>query len=40
MYFEASFVDIFILKPVVVEKLIMFSGKKYDALMYREGLKG
>ena len=32
--------EMFILKPLVVGELSLFSGKKYDALMYREGLKG
>ena len=32
--------EIFILKPLVVGKLSVFSGMKYDALMHREGLKG
>ena len=32
--------EIFILKPLVVGKLSLFSGMQIDALMYREGLKG
>ena len=31
---------IFILKPLVVEKLSLFSEMWDDALMHREGLKG
>ena len=31
---------IFILKPLVVEKLGLFSGMQNDALVHREGLKG
>ena len=31
---------IFILKPLFVGKLSLLSGKYYDALMNREGLKG
>ena len=32
--------EIFILKPLVAEKLSVFSGMWDDALMHREGLKG
>ena len=32
--------EIFILKPLVVGKLSLFSGMQNDALMHREGLKG
>ena len=32
--------EIFILKPLVVGKLILFSEMQNDALMHREGLKG
>ena len=32
--------DIFILKPLVVGKLSLFSEMFDDALMHREGLKG
>ena len=31
---------IFVLKPLVVGKLNLFSGMKNDALMHRGGLKG
>ena len=32
--------DIFLLKPLVLAKYIVFSGMQNDALMHREGLKG
>ena len=32
--------EIFVLKPIVVEKLSLFSGMLNDALMHCEGLKG
>ena len=32
--------EIFFLKPLVVEKLSVFSGMWNDALMHRGGLKG
>ena len=32
--------EIFVLKPLVVGKLNLFSGMENDALMHREGLKG
>ena len=32
--------EIFILKPLVVGKLGLFSGMQHNALMHREGLKG
>ena len=32
--------EIFILKPLVVGKISLFSGMSNDALMHREGLKG
>ena len=32
--------EIFVLKPLVVGKLGMFSGMENYALMHREGLKG
>ena len=32
--------EIFVLKPLVVWKLNLFSGMQDDALMHREGLKG
>ena len=32
--------EIFLLKPLVVGKLGLFSGMYNNALMYREGLKG
>ena len=31
---------IFVLKPLVVRKLSLFSGMLNDVLMHREGLKG
>ena len=31
--------EIFILKPLVIGKLSLFSGMENDALMHREGLK-
>ena len=40
MYWQTSFMEIFILKPLVVGKLSLFSGMENDALMHREGLKG
>ena len=40
MYWQTSFIDIFIKKPLVVEKLGLFQGMWNDALMHREGLKG
>ena len=38
MYWWASFVDFFVLKPLVVGKLGLFSRMYYDALMHREVL--
>ena len=32
--------EIFVLKPLVVGKLSLFSGMYNDALVHREGLKG
>ena len=32
--------EIFVLKPLVVGELGLFSGMRNDALMHREGLKG
>ena len=32
--------EIFVLKPLAVEKLSLFSGMRNDALMLRGGLKG
>ena len=32
--------EIFILKPLVVGKLYLFSGMQNDALIHREDLKG
>ena len=32
--------EIFILKPLVIGKINMFSGMSNDALMHRGGLKG
>ena len=32
--------EIFVLKPFIVEKLSLFSGMSNDALMHREALKG
>ena len=32
--------EIFVLKPLVVVKLSLFSGMSNDALMHRGGLKG
>ena len=40
MYWQNSFMGIFVLKPLVVRKLGLFSGMENDALMHREGLKG
>ena len=40
MYWYASFMEISILKPLVVGKLGVFSVIKNDALMHREGLNG
>ena len=40
MYWETSFMEIFILKPLDVGKLLLFSGMYNDALMHRESLKG
>ena len=39
MYWQTSFMEIFIQKPLVVGKLSLFSGMQNDALMHREGLK-
>ena len=40
MYWQTSFIEIFIKKPLVVGKLSLFSGMQNDAIMHREGLKG
>ena len=32
--------EIFVLKPLVIGKLSLFSGMWNDALMHRKGLKG
>ena len=40
MYWQTSFMEIVIKKPLVVWKLSLFSGMWNDALMHREGLKG
>ena len=32
--------EIFVLKPLVIGKLRVFSEMLYDALMHREGLEG
>ena len=40
MYWQTSFMEIFIKKPTVVGKLSLFPGMKNDASMHREGLKG
>ena len=40
MYWQISFMEIVIKKPLVVWKIILFSGMQNDALMHREGLKG
>ena len=39
MHWSDSFIEISILKPLVVGNLSLFSGKQYDTLMHREGLK-
>ena len=40
MYWMSSFFEIFVLKPLFVGELGLFTGKLYDALMHCEGLKG
>ena len=40
MYWSTSYMIIFVLKPLVVGKLSLFSGMWKDALMHRGGLKG
>ena len=40
MYWLTSFMEIFILKHLVVGKLSLFEGKQNDALMHCEDLKG
>ena len=40
MYWLTSFMEIFVLNPLVVGKLGLFSRMLNDALMHREGLEG
>ena len=40
MYWWTDFLENFVLKPLVVGKLSLFSGMNNDALMQREGWKG
>ena len=40
MYWQTSFIEIFIQKPLVVGKSSLFSGMSNDALIHLEGLKG
>ena len=39
MYWQTSFIDIFIQKPLVVGELGLFTGMSNNALIHREGLK-
>ena len=39
-YWQTCLMEMFVLKPLVVGKLGLFSGMKNDALMHRQGLKG
>ena len=40
IYWYTSFIEIFLLKPLIVGKLSLFSGLWNDASMHREGLNG
>ena len=40
MYWYTSFMEVFILKPLYVGQLSLFSGMQNNALMHRGGLKG
>ena len=40
MYWKTSLMENFVIKPLVVGKLSLYSGMKNDALMHREDLKG